>query len=134
MTISYTNNIELINANDLEGFFIGWPNPPSEDVHYEILKGSFKVWLALEDGKCVGFINAISDGTLSAFIPLLEVLPDYQHKGIGKALVEKMLDELKDVYSIDLVCDDSVAAFYEKLEFHSCVGMSIRNYENAKGL
>jgi len=130
MAILYTDNIERINANDLNGFFVGWTSRPSKEAHYEILKGSFKVWLALEDEKCVGFVNAISDGTLSAFIPLLEILPEYQHKGIGKALVERMLDELKGIYSIDLVCDHSMAPFYEKLGFQSCVGMSIRNYDN----
>ncbi len=26
----------------------------------------------------VGFVNALSDGRLSAYIPLLEVLPDYR--------------------------------------------------------
>lgn len=130
MTILYTDNVGLISANDLEGFFIGWTSRPSKEVHYEILKGSFKVWLALEEEKCVGFINAISDGTLSAFIPLLEVLPEFQHKGIGKALVERMLDDLNDKYAIDLVCDNSMTSFYERHGFQSCVGMSIRNYEN----
>lgn len=133
MAITYTDNIELIDASDLEGFFVGWTSCPPKELHYEVLKGSFKVWLVLEDEKCVGFINAISDGTLTAFIPLLEVLPEYQHKGIGKVLVERMLDDLKIKYSIDLVCDGSIAPFYEKLGFQKCIGMSIRHYENVKG-
>lgn len=134
MTITYTDNIELIYASHLDGFFVGWAICPSKEMHYQVLKGSFKVWPALEDRKCVGFINAISDGALTAFIPLLEVLPEYQNKGIGKALIERMCLDLKNKYSIDIVCDRSVVPFYEKLGFQQCIGMSIRHYENAKGL
>ena len=38
--------------------------------------------LARDDaGRVVGFVTAISDGVLSAYIPLLEVLPEYQGAG-----------------------------------------------------
>ncbi|WP_338055248.1 GNAT family N-acetyltransferase [Shimazuella alba] len=33
----------------------------------------------------------MSDGVLSAYIPLLGVLPAYQNQGIGKILVESLL-------------------------------------------
>ena len=33
----------------------------------------------------VGFVTAISDGVLSAYIPFLEVLPEYKSIGIGYA-------------------------------------------------
>jgi len=45
----------------LEGFFVGWPKHPSPLTHYEILKNSFSVWIALDGERCVGFINALSD-------------------------------------------------------------------------
>ncbi len=34
------------------------------------------------NNKVVGFITAISDGVISAYIPLLEVLPKYQNMKI----------------------------------------------------
>jgi ribosomal protein S18 acetylase RimI-like enzyme len=46
----------------------------------------------------VGFINAISDGLATAFLPWLEVLPDYQGRGIGRELTKRMLAELADLY------------------------------------
>jgi ribosomal protein S18 acetylase RimI-like enzyme len=102
--IKYTIKLENINTNQLSGFFIGWPNPPSEETFLKILKGSYRVVLALENDKVVGFINAISDGVLSAYVPLLEVLPEYQSKGIGKELVSKMNGELNHLYMVDLLC------------------------------
>ena len=61
----------------LEGFFVDWPNPPSTETHLKLLSNSYKVVIAIDPtiNKVVGFITAISDGVLSAYIPLLEVLP-----------------------------------------------------------
>jgi ribosomal protein S18 acetylase RimI-like enzyme len=130
MSISYTNRIESISATQLKGFFVGWSDHPDPEAHLEILRGSYRAWLALEKDKCVGFINALSDGVFYAYIPLLEVLPNYQSKGIGKKLVKLMLETLQDMYAIDIVCDDSVASFYDKLGLSRCVGMIKRNHEN----
>lgn len=80
----YTTSLKGITPDMLAGLFDGWPNPPSAIKHLELLKNSYKVVVAVENGKVVGFINAISDGVLTAYIPLLEVLPDYKNKGIGR--------------------------------------------------
>ena len=40
-----------------------------------------------DNGRIVGFINALSDGILSAYIPLLEVIQEYQGRGIGKEML-----------------------------------------------
>lgn len=81
--ISYTDSIESITADKLRGFFVGWTNPPSPETHLKLLANSYKVVLAIDDetGNVVGFITTISDGVLSAYIPLLEVLPAYQRQG-----------------------------------------------------
>lgn len=130
MEIIYTDKIEKILPEQLEGFFVGWYQHPNPEKHLKILQNSYKVWLAFEGEKCVGFINAISDGIYYSFIPLLEVLPDFKGKGIGSELVKRMLESLKEMYAIDIVCDDSVVPFYEKHNLSKCVGMVKRNYKN----
>src|SRR5688572_20349613 len=109
-TITYTSSIDALHADQLNGFFVDWPNPPSPEIHLRMLQGSYKVWLALDadTNQVVGFVQAISDGVLTAFIPSLEVLPAYQKQGIGTALMQHMLESLSHLYSIDLVCDDDV--------------------------
>lgn len=131
--IKYISDIADINPKMLTGFFVDWPNPPSQQKHYEILKNSYKFIVAINDNKVVGFINSISDGIHSAYIPLLEVLPVYQKNGIGRKLVELMLNELKDFYMIDLVCDDNMVDFYEKFEMHKFTAMGMRNLEKQSG-
>ena len=83
--------------------------------------------------KVVGFITAISDGVLSAYIPFLEVLPEYKNKGIGKKLVKQMLQELDNIYMVDLCCDDDLVPFYEKFGVIKVNGMVVRNYEMQSG-
>ena len=64
---------------------------------------------------------------------MLEVLPEYQNQGIGKTLVKKMLDQLKHLYMIDLLCDENLQGYYEKLGMNKAQGMMIRNYKNQSG-
>ena len=71
--MNYTNDVSVLSKIDLNGFFVGWPNPPSTAVFKKMLEQSYKVHLAFENDRLVGFVNSISDGVLSAYIPLLEV-------------------------------------------------------------
>ena len=130
--IRYTDETSTIRAEQLAGgFWVGWPNPPSPENHLRILKGSYAIWLAIDDetDQVVGFINAISDGVHAAYIPLLEVLEDYQGRGIGSELVRRMIDGLRHLYQVDLMCDDDVRPFYEQFGMMRAGGMIIRNYD-----
>lgn len=128
--VKYTSSLDTIREEMLIGFFAGWPYPPDENTLMKILMGSYSVCLAVDDldQKVVGFITAISDGVLSAYIPLLEVRPEYQHRGIGKELVHRMLQSLDGFYMIDLLCDADMQGYYEKLGMFRANGMLIRNH------
>ena len=123
MSVRYVTSLEGITSGDLAGgFWVGWPTPPTPTVHLAMLRGSEVVVLALDDatptgspGRVVGFVHAIGDGVLSAFVPNLEVLPAWQGQGIGSELVRRLLDALGPRYVVDLVCDDDVVPFYERL-------------------
>lgn len=133
--ITYTDSLANITPQQLEGgFFVGWRNPPSPENHLRLLQGSYKVWLALDDDTVVGFITAISDGVLTAFIPLLEVLPEYQGQHIGTELTRRMFDSLSRLYSIDLLCDVDIIPFYQRLGMQQANAMLIRNYHNQAGI
>jgi ribosomal protein S18 acetylase RimI-like enzyme len=101
----------------------------------ELLKKSDVVVLAVDKNikKVVGFITAITDHVLTAYIPLLEVLPDYQKQQIGKRLTQEMLTLLKEFYMVDLLCDADLQSFYEPLGMRKATGMFIRNYDKQSG-
>lgn len=131
--IEFTTDVSFLEKLNLAGFFVGWPKPPSDNSFKKLLQNSQHVVLAHEDNQLIGFINAVSDGVLSAYIPLLEVLPSYQGRGIGKELTQRMLNELESYYMIDLSCDDDVVPFYEKLGLRKNNSMFIRNYKFQSG-
>ena len=130
-TIEYHADLNRIQAADLDGFFVGWPQPPSPQKLRAVLAGSTHFLVAVPAGetRVVGFITAISDGVLAANIPLLEVHPDFQGHGIGSQLVTSMLNELRELYMVDLSCDPGVQPFYARLGMSPMTGMALRNYE-----
>lgn len=167
--ITYQANLQNIEPNNLEGFFVGWPKSPNPEQLWQILNNSeFKI-VAIEipetensqnqneqeqtkfqkiDNilekektknkiqnklKVVGFIAALSDEVLTVYISLLEVLPEFQKRGIGKNLVSKMLELTKDFYMIDLVCDENLVDFYDRFGMKKQIAMSKRNYKSQSG-
>ncbi|HEU0303212.1 MAG TPA: GNAT family N-acetyltransferase [Gaiellaceae bacterium] len=128
MAVEYTTELAGVEPEHLHGFFEGWPSPPSPERHLEILRGSYRVVIAREVGspQVVGFVNALSDGHLSAFVPLLEVLPSHRGQGIGTELVRHLLAELDDLYSVDVVCDDELRSFYERFDMQPLLAMAFR--------
>ena len=126
--IDYTDSLDGIEPRHVAGFFVGWPHPPSPETHLRLLAGSDHIELAIdrETGQVVGFVTALTDGVLSGFIPLLEVLPAYQGRGIGRALMTRMLERLGALPNVDLLCDPDVVPFYERLGMKPAGGMVLR--------
>ncbi|QDG50584.1 GNAT family N-acetyltransferase [Persicimonas caeni] len=133
--IDYRTDLDGVSADDLDGFFVGWPTHPDCATHLRMLENAYAVAVAVDadTGRVVGFANAISDGVLSAYIPLLEVLPEWQGQGIGTRLIEVLCEQLDDLYMVDLVCDAELEAFYEPLGFRALTGMAKRNYASQTG-
>jgi ribosomal protein S18 acetylase RimI-like enzyme len=133
--IEYLYTAEDIEPNQLQGFFVGWPNPPTPETHLRLLRNSDRIVVAIDttNNIVVGFITAITDKVLAAYIPLLEVLPEYQKQKIGTTLVKKMLEQLKEFYAVDLLCDEDLQPYYEHLGMRRATGMFRRNYDRQSG-
>lgn len=136
LAIIFTTSLDNISESHLDGFFVGWSNPPTTAKHLALLRNSSHIVLAIdtETTKIVGFITALSDKTLAAYIPLLEVLPAFQKRGIGRELLVRMLDLLKEHYMIDLLCDPELQSFYEGVGLDKATGMMKRNYHHQSGM
>lgn len=125
----YVTTVTGIGAESLAGgFFEGWPSPPSPDDHLRLLTHSSHCVLAVRGDDVIGFVTAISDGVLCAYIPLLEVLPVHRGSGIGSKLVRRLLAGIGPVYMIDVMCEPAVIPFYERLGFTPSTGGVIRNF------
>ena len=133
--VVYVERLDGVEPVHVSGFFEGWPNPPSPVMHLRLLRGSDHVVLALEahSGRVVGFVSALSDGVLSAYLPLLEVLPEYRGRGIGSELVRRMLVQLGGLYMVDVLCDAALQPFYARFGLQPSVGASRRDHAQQSG-
>jgi len=134
--IEYRDDPDGLRPAQLAGFFDGWPEHPTPETHLELLRRSAHVVLAVdtETSAVVGFVTAITDGVLAAYLPLLEVLPAYRGRGIGRELVARIVAKLDELYMVDLVCDPELLPFYESLGFRRGASAMIRRYERRAGV
>jgi hypothetical protein len=79
-----------------------------------------------ETGQVVSFVTALSDGVLSGFISLLEVLPGCQAQGIDQTLMTRILDRLGSLPNVDLLCDPNIVPFYERFGMKPVGGMALQ--------
>ncbi len=133
--IEYRDTADGLEACQLTGFFVDWLRQPTREAHLDILHGSAHLVVAIdkESDHVVGFVTAISDGVLSAYISLLEVLPEWQGRGIGSELMGRLLKQLKDLYMVDVLCDPDVQAYYARFGMQRSQGMCIRRYDRIPG-
>ena len=60
---------------------------------------------ARNSGKLVGFGRLLSDGAVISYINNMAVSPQYQGQGIGKAILERLIETARNVKSIFLYSD-----------------------------
>lgn len=127
--VRYTDDMSMLTADRLRGFFVGWPTAPSPQQHLAVLRGSHRAVVAIDEAtdEVVGFVTMISDGVLTAFVPWLEVLPSYQAHGIGSELVARILEGTEHFYSVDLVCDAPLQEYYKRFGMVPVPGMTVRH-------
>lgn len=84
-------------------------------------KKSLKITSAWHGEKLVGLIRVVGDGITIIYIQDIIVLPEYQGNGIGRGLINSVLDEYKNVRQKVLISDDAEASveFYKKVGFKS---------------
>ena len=74
----------------------------------------------------VGFARVLTDRTYVALVLDVIVAPEQRHRGLGGLLIDRICSDpvLKDVASIELVCQPELLPFYRRLGFTENVGRS----------
>ena len=76
--------------------------------------------IAVYDGNAlIAYIDCVSNTVTDAYIQDLMVHPDYQGKGIGTKLMERMIGYLqsKHIYMISVIIEESLKPFYDRFGF-----------------
>ena len=117
-------NVEISLEDDIErGEVIalyranGWSSAQKPGKLIPALKNSDALVTARIDGKLVGIGNAISDGSLVVYYPHLLVHPDYQGKGIGRAMMKLLQKKYASFHQQMLTADAHAVEFYKSLGF-----------------
>lgn len=99
---------------------VGWINYTNNSkMLKEAYNHSLKIYAAYVNDSLAGIIRIVGDGFSVIFIQDLLVKPEYQRKGIGTALIKKVLTEYKYVYQIHLMTDNNEKSvrFYKSAGF-----------------
>ena len=130
---------EIVKLEDVLHLYqaVGWTNYTNQPQMLEqALSHSLAIYLAFDGEKIVGLIRLVGDGFSSVFVQDLIVLPSYQRRGIGSALVKEALGDYKYAYQIQLVTDQTEknVGFYRSMGFetlstYDCTGMIWVNRE-----
>ena len=112
------NETEILNLYKS----VGWTNYSDKP---EMLKNAYanslKILGAYEDEKLLGIIRVVGDGYSIVFIQDILILPEYQHCGIGTALIKKILEMYQNVYQKELLTDNTE----KTIQFYKSVGFEM---------
>lgn len=100
----------------------GWREPGDGPARIgRMIEGSHCFLAARAGGRLVAMGRAISDGTNDAYIQDLFVEPGLRGRGLGAALVRRLIGRLRrdGLHWIGLVATGSTPAFYRKLGFQA---------------
>ena len=99
---------------------VGWTNYTD---HPDMLKQAFGHSLltlgAYVNDRLIGLVRAVGDGYTSVLVQDLLVLPEYQRRGIGSALLHEVQMQYRDTYRLQLFTDHTpdMLDFYRKQGF-----------------
>ena len=113
MSILYRNDHE-VDLDQLAALFnaVGWERRTADrDRLAQLVCGSLYVVSAWDGDQLTGFARAISDGAFNAYVSTVAVLPAYQKRGIGRALIRRLLDG-RDHLQFVLHANESAYPFY----------------------
>lgn len=109
----------------------GFWDRPLEQAQKAIDNGLFNV-VAIHNGQVIGMGRLVGDGAIYWYLQEIIVLPEFQGMGIGKSIVNRLLDYIKSSaipgthISIGLTAAKGKEPFYEKFGFElTGSGMSL---------
>lgn len=108
-----------VTGRDLEPLLAqtSWaPNRTTDEID-AMLRNTPVYVGAWEAGRLVGFARALTDGVFRALIDDVVVDAAYRGRGVGKDLVQRLLEALEPVEEVVLGCAPDVAPFYEARGF-----------------
>ena len=103
----------------------GFIERPLQQVEKALNNGLFNV-SAICDGKVFGIGRLVGDGAMYWYLQEIIVLPEYQGKGIGKSIVNRLIEYIKSTAVPGTIIYIGLTAVKGKEPFYEKFGFSIR--------
>jgi ribosomal protein S18 acetylase RimI-like enzyme len=121
IVFSTERDIDLYDLEELCDA-VGWSRRPLRKVRKAIQHSFLVVSMWEVQGnrrRLIGFSRATSDHAFNATIWDVVVHPDFQGRGLGKALMQQLIKKLRseDISNVTLFADPHVVEFYKQLGF-----------------
>lgn len=112
--------------DQLQDLFLSveWSSGHFPDKLVVAMRNFKTVYSAWDGDKLIGMICAMDDGVMNAYVHYLLVRPEYQGKGVGQQLVERIKAKYKDYLRIVVVAYDKEIGFYEHCGFNRATDAS----------
>lgn len=102
--------LRLYRANE-------WSSADKPTELMAALRGSHSLVTARVSHELVGLGNAISDEHLVVYFPHILVLPEFHGKGVGRKMMQALLEKYSNFHQLMLTADGRAIDFYKTLGF-----------------
>ncbi len=118
MNLDWVYSQSSIDWNELSNLYKVAPlgNKLPEDLEKSFSNSMFKCFVKNPE-RLIGVGRALADGIDCSYICDVAVLPDHQGKGIGKSIIEKLVECSRGHKKIILYSYPGKESFYKKLGF-----------------
>ena len=127
MIYKYNEPVSAKALSDLREA-VGW-NRMEKEYENPLMTSYYHI-AVYEKEELIGYIDSVSNGVTDAYIQDLMVHPDYQGKGVGTDLMNKMIQYLKEkrIYIISVVFEERLKPFYDKFGFYNMLCGQMETY------
>lgn len=109
-TINQKELVSLYKSNN-------WSSAESPDLLFKAIKNSHNFVTARLNNELIGLGNSISDGYMVVYFPYLLIKPEFQGKGIGRMIMNKLQEQYANFHMQMLTADINSIPFYNKIGF-----------------
>jgi len=116
--LKWINNIETINWSALSNLYKIAPlGDKAPELLEKVFTNSMFKYFLYDNKKLIGVGRALADGADCSYICDVAIHPDYQGRGLGKEIIEQLIEDSKEHKKIILYAVPTKEPFYAKFGF-----------------